>query len=123
MTHAELVEALEASIPEVELPIPGVQTPHGKLSFTSLRRLVKSAKDSVLSNVDKSTEWVLDQIPNPVKNRTTQKVNALNKKVNTYRIKGQREYDPNNFFNHPSAESIDYSISKRSQSKLIFSSI
>ena len=27
------------------------------------------------------TEWVLQQVPNPVKKRATQKVNALNKKV------------------------------------------
>ena len=35
-----------------------------------------------MSNVDKFTEWVLDQIPNPVKKRATQKVNALKAKVN-----------------------------------------
>ena len=40
MRKDELVESISASNPEIEVPIPGVQTPPGKLSFTSLRRLV-----------------------------------------------------------------------------------
>ena len=80
MHREELINALSAFIPEVELPIPEVQTPHSKLRFTSLNRLVKNAEDSVLSDVDKFTEWVLDQILKPVKKRATRKVNALNKK-------------------------------------------
>ena len=78
MHWEELIDALSVFIPEVELPIPEVQTPHSKLRFTSLNRLVKKAEDSVVSYVDKFTEWVLDQIPNPVKKRATQNVNALN---------------------------------------------
>ena len=78
MHREELIDALSVFIPEVELPIPEVQTPHSKLRFTSLNRLVKKAEDSVVSYVDKFTEWVLDQIPNPVKKRATQNVNALN---------------------------------------------
>ena len=103
------------------MPIPEVRTPHSKLSFTSLKRLVKKAEDSVVTDVDKFTEWVLGQIPKPVKKRATQKVNALNKKVKglfdeierfkpkereqafkgflkTYSIEGKRGYDPKNFF-------------------------
>ena len=74
-----------------------------------------------MTDVDKFTEWVLGQIPKPVKKRATQKVNALNKKVKglfdeierfkpneieqafkgffkTYRIEGQRGYGPKNVF-------------------------
>ena len=121
MRREELIEALSAFIPEVELPIPEVRSPHSKLSFTSLKRLVKKAEDSVVKDVDKFTEWVLGQIPKPVKKRATQKVNALNKKVKglfdeierfkpneieqafkgffkTYRIEGQRGYGPKNVF-------------------------
>ena len=122
MRREELIKALSAFIPEVKLPIPEVRTPHSKLSFTSLKRLVKKVEDSVVTDVDKFTEWVLEQIPDPVKKRATHKVNALNKKVkglfkeierfkprelesafnifflNTYRIEGQRRYDPKNFF-------------------------
>ena len=82
MYREELNEALSVFIPEVELPIPEVQTPHSKLRFTSLNRLVKKAEDSVVADVDKFTEWVLQQMPNPVKKRATQKVNALKVKVN-----------------------------------------
>ena len=121
MRREELIEALSAFIPEVELPIPEVRSPHSKLSFTSLKRLVKKAEDSVVKDVDKFTEWVLGQIPKSVKKRATQKVNALNKKVKglfdeierfkpneieqafkgffkTYRTEGQRGCDRKNFF-------------------------
>ena len=47
MGRDELIEALNASIPEVEVPIPGGTKPPGKLSFTSLKRLVKKAGESV----------------------------------------------------------------------------
>ena len=81
MRKDELVESMSASIPEVEVPIPGVQTPPGKLSFTSLRRLVNKAGESVQTEVNKVTDWVLEQIPEPIKKRTTQKINQLKKKV------------------------------------------
>ena len=42
MTHAQLVEALETSIPEA---VPGVVKPHGKLSFTSLNRVLNKAEE------------------------------------------------------------------------------
>ena len=81
MRREELIKALSAFIPEVKLPIPEVRTPHSKLSFTSLKRLVKKVEDSVVTDVDKFTEWILEQIPDPVKKRATHNVNALNKKV------------------------------------------
>ena len=121
MRRDELIEALSALIPEVELLVPEVRSPHSKLNFTSLKRLVEKAEDSVVTDVDKFTEWVLEQIPELLRQRTTQKVNALNKKVKglfdeierfkpkereqafkgflkTYSIEGKRGYDPKNFF-------------------------
>ena len=122
MRKEELIEALNASIPEVEVPIPGVTKPPGKLSFTSLKRLVKKAGESVQTELNKFTDWVLElQIPEHLKKRTTQKVNKLKKKVEglfndvtrfkpeehetafnefleTYRVGGRKGYDPENFF-------------------------
>ena len=56
MRKDELVESISASIPEVEVPIPGVHTPPGKISFTSLRRLVNKAEESVQSRVEQEKE-------------------------------------------------------------------
>ena len=84
MRKEDFVDALSASIPEVEVPIPGVQTPPGKVSFTSLRRLVEKVEESVQSRVDDLQEWVRSQIPEPINKKKrflTQKFKQLKKKV------------------------------------------
>lgn len=121
MRKDELVETLSASIPEVEVPIPGVvkKTP-GKLSFTSLKRLANKAGDSVQTEVKKFIDWVLEHVPEPVRKRTKQKINNLKKKIvglfdevtrfnpkeyknafsgflKTYFINGHKGYDAENF--------------------------
>ena len=84
MRKDELVESISASIPEVEVPIPGVHTPPGKISFTSLRRLVNKAEESVQSRVEDLQDWVQSQIPEPINKKkrvVTQKFTHLKKKV------------------------------------------
>ena len=81
MRKAEHVEAMSASIPEVEVPIPGVSKFPGKLSFTSLKQLVSKARESVQTNVNEFTDWVLSNISKPIKRRVTKNVKQLKKKV------------------------------------------
>ena len=84
MRHDELVEALSASIPEDDTPIPGVVKPPNKVSFTSLRRLLEKAEESVQSRVEDLEEWVHSKIPEPInkkKRAVTQKFNRLKKKI------------------------------------------
>ena len=119
MRKAKLVEAMSANIPQVEVPIPEVSKPPSILNFTSLKQLVDKAEESVQNDVNEFTDWVLSQIPKPVKKRATKKVKQLKKKVEgvfeeiiqfkpneyekafkrflkTYRVKGQKGYDPKN---------------------------
>ena len=71
MRRSELVEALSATVPETQQPIPGVQTPPGKIRFTSLRHLVSKAEESVQSRVEDLQDWVHFQNPESInrKNR------------------------------------------------------
>ena len=78
MRHDELVEALSASIPEDDTLIPN------KVSFTSLRRLLEKAEESVQSRVEDLEDWVQSKIPesiNKKKHVVTQKFDRLKKKV------------------------------------------
>ena len=74
MRRAELIEAMSALIPEVEVPYPGVFKPPGKLNFTSLKRLVSKASDIVMTEVNRFEDWVLYKAPELVKNRSNKKV-------------------------------------------------
>ena len=128
---------LETSLPEVE--ITAVSKPPGKLSFTSLRRLVKKAEESVQTEIKKLTDWVVEQIPEPTtkkkKGAVTQKIDQLKKvegiferitrfkpKVyksahdryeKIFRIKGEKGYDIITLFNE--AESKIINLYKRKE--------
>ena len=78
MRHDELVEALSASIPEDDTPIPRVVKPPNKVNFTSLRRSLEKAEESVQSRVEDLEGWVRSKIPKPINKKkrvVTQKFN------------------------------------------------
>ena len=58
MCKDELLESMSTSIPEIEVHIPGVQTPPGKINFTSLKHLLSKAEESVQSHVEDLQDWV-----------------------------------------------------------------
>ena len=94
MCRPELLEALSTLEPEVEVPIPGVSKPPGKLNFISLKRLVKNASDAVMTEVNKFEEWVLSKIPELSKNRSNKKVRKrLNRKVKELKKKIKDSFD------------------------------
>ena len=70
MRRTKIIEAMSALIPEVEMPIPGVTRPRGKLSFKSLKRLASKASDTVMTEVNKFEDWVLSKVPELVKNNS-----------------------------------------------------
>lgn len=78
MRHDDLVEALTASIPEDNEPIPGVSKPPHILNLTSLSRLLQNAEESVQSCVDDLQDWVSSQIPEPI----NKKKRVLSQKFN-----------------------------------------
>ena len=63
MRHDELVEALSATIPEDDTPIPEVVKPLNKMNLTSLSRLLE---ETVQSRIDDLEEWIRSKIPEPI---------------------------------------------------------
>ena len=89
MRQEELVEALNASIPEVEVPIPGVTKPPGKLSFTSLKRLAKRAEESLQTRNEDLQDWVQSQNPESINKKNS----AVTKKFKQLKKKVEREFN------------------------------
>ena len=84
MCKDELVEALSATVPETQQPIPGVFLPSKSVNLTSLKQLVSKAEESVQSCVDDLQDWVQSRIPEPINKKkrvVTQKFKQLKKKV------------------------------------------
>ena len=94
MRKAELIEALEEeseifysandqSVPEVDIPIP---TPS---RVTQIRNLATDLAAPVKSVINRFTGWLLNYIPEPIKNIVNERVENLKDRVNS--IFGRRE--------------------------------
>ena len=88
MRKAELIEALEEeseifysandqSIPEVDIPIPAPSR------VTQMRNLVTDLAAPVKSVISRFTGWLLNYIPEPIKNAVKERVENLKDRVNS----------------------------------------
>ena len=94
MRKAELIEALEEeseifysandqSVPEVDIPIPAPSR------VTQIRNLATDLAAPVKSVINRFTGWLLNYIPEPIKNIVNERVENLKDRVNS--IFGRRE--------------------------------
>ena len=114
MCRAEVIEAMSALIPEVEVPIPGVTRPPGKLSFTSQKRLASKASETVMTEVNKFEDWVLSKVPELVKNSSNKKVRKrINKKVKDLKKNIKNACDVAIKFRRNSSEGISANLHGR----------
>ena len=88
MRKAELIEALEEEseifysandqfIPEVNIPIPAPSR------VTQMRNLAYNAAAPVKSAINRFTGWLLNYIPEPIKNAVNERVENLKERVNS----------------------------------------
>ena len=88
MRKAELIEALEEeseifysandqSIPEVDIPIPAPSR------VTQIRNLATDLVAPVKSVINRFTGWLLNYIPEPIKNAVNERVENLKERVNS----------------------------------------
>ena len=88
MRKAELIEALEEeseifysandqSIPEVDIPIPAPSR------VTQMRNIATSVAAPVKSAINRFTGWLLNYIPEPIKNAVNERVENLKERVNS----------------------------------------
>lgn len=111
---------LDETVPLIDVPILK-STPYVKKNkISSLKSLTKKAKESVNKEINKFANWISSCVPERIKVPVNKKVNSLKEKVNkifnriekftpkehktaikgylkTYRIEGQKGYDPKNF--------------------------
>ena len=88
MRKAELIEVLEEeseifysandqSVPEVDIPIPAPSR------VTQMRNLAYNAAAPVKSAINRFTGWLLNYIPEPIKNAVNERVENLKDRVNS----------------------------------------
>ena len=118
----------DETIPEINVPILKPSKPTRNSLVPSLKHLSGRVVNSVSKEINKFADWILSYIPEPIKKTVDKRVNKLKKKINrifnrieidylkllnpklqeaalrgylkTYRIDGQKGYDPKSFINN-----------------------
>ena len=108
MRKAELIEVLstdeseiyetanDQSIPEVDIPIPAPSR------VTQIKNLASNVAAPVKSVINRFTGWLLNYIPEPIKNAVNERVENLKERVNS--IFGRQEDHQEPIDDHPSTE-------------------
>ena len=114
MRKAELIDVLkpmndssQPSQPHVDQPIPEVNIPiHAPSRITQIKNLAYNAAAPVKSVINRFTGWLLNYIPEPIKNAVNERVENLKERVNS--IFGRREEvsQPNEDNNSPEEDNL-----------------
>ena len=108
MRKAELIEVLstdeseiyetanDQSIPEVNIPIPAPSR------VTQIKNLASNVAAPVKSVINRFTGWLLNYIPEPIKNAVNKRVENLKKRVNSIFGRQEEVVQPNQ--DHPLPE-------------------
>ena len=111
MRKAELIEALEEEseifysandvfIPEVDIPIPAPSR------VTQMRNLATSVAAPVKSAINRFTGWLLNYIPEPIKNIVNERVENLKERVNSIFRRREEVGQPIEDVNSPEEDNL-----------------
>ena len=111
MRKAELIEALEEeseifylandqSVPEVDIPIPAPSR------VTQIRNLATDLAAPVKSVINRFTGWLLNYIPEPIKNIVNERVENLKERVNSIFRRREEVSQPIEDVNSPEEDNL-----------------
>ena len=111
MRKAELIEALEEeseifysandqSIPEVDIPIPAPSR------VTQIKNLATDLAAPVKSAINRFTGWLLNYIPEPIKNAVNERVENLKERVNSIFRRREEVSEPIEDVNSPEEDNL-----------------
>ena len=111
MRKAELIEALEEEseifyssndqfIPEVDIPIPAPSR------VTQMRNLASNVAAPVKSVINRFTGWLLNYIPEPIKNAVKERVENLKERVNSIFRSREDHQEPIEDVNLPEEDNL-----------------
>ena len=95
LRKAELIQALtpvgdpsqhqniiDQPIPEIDIPILKPSQPENLSKVSQLKNLALKAAKPVKSEINKFADWIISQVPEPIKKTVNERVNSLKEKVN-----------------------------------------
>ena len=112
MRKAELIEVLstdeseiyetanDQSIPEVNIPIPAPSR------VTQIKNLVSNVAAPVKSVINRFTGWLLNHIPEPIKNAVNERVENLKERVNSIFGRQEDHQEPIEDVNSPEEDNL-----------------
>ena len=96
MRKAELIQALtpvgdpsqhqniiDQPIPEIDIPILKPSQPENLSKVSQLKNLASKAAKPVKSEINKFADWIISQVPEPIKKTVNERVNSLKERVNS----------------------------------------
>ena len=96
MRKAELIQALtpvgdpsqhqniiDQPIPEIDIPILKPSQPKNLSKVSQLKNLASKAAKPVKSEINKFADWIISQVPEPIKKTVNERVNSLKERVNS----------------------------------------
>ena len=95
LRKAELIQALtpvsdpsqpqniiDKPIPEIDIPILTPSQPENLSKVSQLKNLASKAAKPVKSEINKFADWIISQVPEPIKKTVNERVTSLKEKVN-----------------------------------------
>ncbi|XP_020912011.1 uncharacterized protein LOC110249773 [Exaiptasia diaphana] len=134
---------LDEPIPEINVPILKPSQPTRKSLIPSLKHLANRAANPVKEELNKFADWILSHVPESIKRTVNKRVDSLKEKVNdlfkrldhftpkeqqtalrgylkTYRIDGQKGYDPKTFISNIKPKIMDLIKQRKKPIKVKF---
>ena len=73
---------IDQSIPEIDIPILKPSKPANPSKVSQLKNLALEAAKPVKREINKFADWLISQVPEPIKKTVDKRVNSLKEKVN-----------------------------------------
>ena len=128
---------IDQSIPEIDIPILEPSKPENTSKVSQLKNLASKAAKPVKREINKFADWIISQVPEPIKKTVNERVNSLKERVNrifkrydnltpkehktaikgyfkTFRVDGVDGMDEKTFINSVKPKVIDLIKSKES---------
>ena len=81
--HTQLQNIIDQPIPEIDIPILEPSQPANTSKVSQLKNLASKAAKPVKSEINKFADWIISQVPEPIKKTVNERVNSLKERVNS----------------------------------------